>query len=411
MLSGFNGMDFEKNVNYERLHIERRERARKLLRKDGLGSMLCFDYDNIRYITGTHLGEWARNKMFRHCLFIESEEQPFLFDPAAASKRQRVDWMDPSHINPAFTSMRGTVPKEVGVIEEQARMIIDLLKEYGADKKPIGIDIIDIPLARALERAGLELVDGQVTMQDARIIKTFDEIQLLKCSAAIVDAAYVEVAKFLKPGVTENQLVGLVNKVCFDMGADHVEFVNAISGMRGNPHSHTFSNRMCRPGELVYMDIGNSFNGYKTCYYRTFSCGKPTPAQEKAYEKALRDLRASAAVLKPGATTADIASKWATGEEIGMKNEREAFAVNVGHGIGLGLHEKPFISRLFSLDHPVTLEEGMVFALETWEPAADMTGGVRIEEEYVITKDGYECITKFPSDTITSCGLHGCMYY
>lgn len=410
MRAGFNGVDFESNVDFAKMREYRLQRAKDQMKAYGYGALLCYDFDNIRYITGTHIGEWNRNKMNRHCLLIDGVDQPFLFDPAAPSKRKRVNWLDPKHIMPAVGSMRGSIPKDANMVEKEAAEVIKYLKEYGVDKKKVGMDLVDIPLLRALEAGGIEVVDGQAPMVDARIIKCDEEIQLLKSSAAMVDAAYYDVAKAVRPGRLENEIVGLVNKKLFEWGAESVEFVNSISGSRGNPHSHTFSNRMFRPGELIYFDIGNTYNGYKTCYYRTFSCGVPNAAQKKAYEKALKWIRDSIAVIRPGATTADMAKQWPAATELGFNNEEEAFLLQFAHGIGLGLWEKPIISRLFSLDNPFELKEGMVFAVETWCPVEDGSGSARIEEEIVVTKDGHEVITKFPSDEITSCGLPGCQF-
>ena len=410
MKSGFNGVDFEDNINFDRMRKARLARAQKYLKESGLGALLCYDFDNIRYITGTHVGEWNRNKMNRHCLLIDGIDQPILFDPACPSKRQRVSWLPSENIMPAVGSMRGSIPAEAGMVEQEASEIISYLKEYGADKKVLGIDIVDIPLYKALEKAGITIGDGQAPMVEARMIKTPDEIELLKCSAAMVDAVYWQVAKHLHPGVTENEMEGLIQGELFRMGAESVEFVNCISGMRGNPHSHTTSNRMIRPGELVYFDVGNVYNGYHTCYYRTFSCGRPTKAQEEAYAKALKWIRDGISVIKPGATTADVVAMWPTAQELGFKDEKEAFLLQFAHGIGLGLWEKPAISPLFSKDHPFEFKPGMTFAIETWCASADGSGSARIEEEIVVTETGHEVITKFPSDEITSCGFPGCLF-
>ena len=126
--------------------------------------------------------------------------------------------------------------------------------------------------------------------------------------------------------------------------------------------------------------------------------------------KLLKWINDSISVIKPGATSADVAAQWPSATELGFKNEEEAFLLQFAHGIGLGLWEKPIISRLFSLDNPFELKEGMVFAIETWCPSEDGTGSARIEQEIVVTKDGHEIITKFPVDEITSCGLPGCQF-
>ena len=380
------------------------------MKEKGLSAIICYDFDNIRYITGTHIGEWNRDKMNRYCILIDGVDQPFLFDSAAPSKRLRVDWLDKDHIMPAVGSMRGGIPKEVGMVEQVVEEVTGYLREYGADKGKVGMDITDIPLIRGFESKGIEIVDGQEAMVDARIIKTEDEIQLIKQSAAMVDAVYYDIAKAIRPGVLENELVALANYKLFNWGAERVMFVNSISGERGNPHSHTFSNRMVRPGEIIYMDIGNCVNGYMTCYYRTFVCGKPNADQRKAYEKAHKWIYDAIGQIKAGNTTADVAKMFPAATDMGFKNEEEAFLLQFAHGIGLGLWEKPVISRLFSLDKPFTLEEGMTFAIETWCPSEDGSGSARIEEEVVVRKDGCEIITKFPSDELTSCGLPGCQF-
>ncbi len=407
---GFQGIDWESNIDYSRMKRERLARAKASMKEKDLSALICYDFDNIRYITGTHIGEWNRDKMNRYCILIDGVDQPFLFDGACPSKRKRVDWLDPDHIMPAVGSMRGAIPKEAGMVEKVIKEVVGYLKEYGADKGKVGMDITDIPLIRGFEAEGIEIVDGQEAMVDARIIKTEDEIQLLKQSAAMVDAVYYDVAKAIRPGVLENELVALANQKLFNWGAERVMFVNSISGERGNPHSHTFSNRMVRPGEIIYMDIGNCVNGYMTCYYRSFCCGVPNADQKAAYDKALKWIYDAIRQCKAGSSSADVAKMFPTAQELGFNNEEEAFMLQFAHGIGLGLWEKPVISRLFSLEHPFELKEGMTFAIETWCPSEDGSGSARIEEEIVVRKDGPEVITKFPVKEFTSCGLPGCQF-
>ena len=110
------------------------------------------------------------------------------------------------------------------------------------------------------------------------------------------------------------------------------------------------------------------------------------------------------ALVRPGATTADIVAVWPTAQEFGFPDEEAAFALQYGHGVGLSIWEKPIFSRLVSLDHPEVLEEGMVFALETYWPSADGWGAARIEEEVVVTADGCEVITKFPAEELLVAG-------
>lgn len=409
MSYGTMGVDFEERVNYERLRKERLLRAKEQLKAYNLGALLCFDFDNIRYITGTHVGEWARNKMTRHCI-LPVDSDPILFDPAAAAKRVSCPWIA-DRVFPAVGSMRGTIPPEVGMIRKVAKNIKKTLEEHRVKDMPLGVDIIEIPLVKALAGEGIKVVDGQQAMLDARMIKTRDEIELLKTAAAMVDAAYEEIARSIKPGVRENDLVAVANKVLYTLGSDLVECVNSVSGSRGAPHPHTFSDRMIRPGDMVYLDIMHSYNGYRTCYYRTFVCGKPTKAQVEAYDTAWAWLKKSMDVVKPGVTTKDVAECWPAAEEFGFKNEEDAFLLQFGHGIGMSIWEKPIISRLFSLEHPFKIHEGMTFALETWCPSKDAKGAARIEEEVAVTAGGCERLFRYPADMLISCGLPGSLAY
>jgi Xaa-Pro aminopeptidase len=202
----------------------------------------------------------------------------------------------------------------------------------------------------------------------------------------------------------ENQAVGLVSKVLYDLGSEYVEAVNAISGERCNPHPHVFSDRVLRPGDPVYYDILHSYMGYRTCYYRTFSIGYSSRAMVDAYKRCRDYLDAAISLIQPGRTTAEIASVWPKAQEFGFPDEEAAFALQFGHGIGLAIWEKPVISRLVSLDHSHVLKPGMVFALETFWPAKDGWSAARIEEEIVVTETGHEVITRFPAEKLLVAG-------
>ncbi|MBX5452252.1 MAG: aminopeptidase P family protein, partial [Thermogemmatispora sp.] len=165
-----------------------------------------------------------------------------------------------------------------------------------------------------------------------------------------------------------------------------------------------FSDRVLRPGDPAYFDILHSFNGYRTCYYRTFAVGSASPAMVDAYKRCREILDVAINAIKPGVTTADVVKLWPRAEEFGFPNEEAAFALQFGHGVGLTIWEKPVFSRLVSFDHPEVIEEGMVFALETFWPASDGWTAARIEEQLVVTKDGCEVITRFPAEELLVAG-------
>jgi Xaa-Pro dipeptidase len=246
----------------------------------------------------------------------------------------------------------------------------------------------------------LRVADAQQRMLDARVIKSADEIMLLNQAAAMVDGVYQDIVEALKPGIRENEIVALANKRLYELGSDQVEAINAISGERCNPHPHNFTDRIIRPGEQAFFDIIHSFNGYRTCYYRTFAVGSATTAQRDAYAQARDWMDRTIEAIRPGVSSDEIARLLPRAQDFGFENELAAFGLQFAHGLGLGLHERPIISRLNSFDAPVELAEGMVFALETYCPASDGFSAARIEEEIVVTADGPRVVTLFPAQDL-----------
>jgi Xaa-Pro aminopeptidase len=303
-----------------------------------------------------------------------------------------------------ISTLRGAFNPAAGIADEVARKIKRELEKFGVAHEPLGVDVIELPILFALQSAGIRVVDGQQVFLQARAVKTRDEISLLTQAAAMVDAAYDKLYEFLRPGVRENETVGLVAKTLYDLGSEYVEGVNAISGERCSPHPHVYSDRLIRPGDPAFFDILHSWQGYRTCYYRTFAVGSASVAQNDAYKRAREYMDRAIALVKPGATTADIVSVWPKAQEFGFPDEEAAFALQYGHGVGLSIWEKPIFSRLVSLDHPEVLVPGMFFALETYWPSADGIGAARIEEEMVVTATGCEVVTKFPAEKLLVAG-------
>jgi Xaa-Pro aminopeptidase len=392
------GVDFEQRVDFARLREYRLGRAMAALEASDLGALLVYDNNNIRYLTGVAIGEWTRDKLCRYALYTRTGEL-FLWDfgSAAVHHRMYCPWLKPGHCIASYTTMRGATAPEAHLPERAVTEIRGILACAGVAGMPVGVDFAELSMLFELQRQGVDVRDGQQVMLDARQLKSADEIALLTTAAAMVDGVYQEVTDALKPGVRENEIVALANKRLYEMGSDDVESVNAVSGERCNPHPHNFSDRMIRPGEQAFFDIMHSFNGYRTCYYRTFSVGSSTQAQRDAYARASEWMEAAITAIKPGVSTDQVARLWPTAPEFGLPDEKTAFGLQFGHGLGLALHERPIISRLSSLDAPMEIQKGMVFAVETYCPASDGVSAARLEEEVVVVDDGVEIITRFPS--------------
>jgi Xaa-Pro aminopeptidase len=398
-------VDWEQRIDFSRLRSDRLARAKNALDASDLGALLLFDPNNIRYTTSTHIGEWARDKNARWVLLPRGDD-PILWDFGSAARHHQLyaPWLAPENFRAGVAPMRGAMPVETGVPDSLAKRIAFELHERGLSNQPLGIDMADLVTIEALQRAGIAITDGSRVMLEARKIKTAEEIALLDHACAIVDAVYEEIFRMLRPGVYEHQIVAKAQQLLFEMGSEQVEAINAVSGDRCNPHPHVFSDRLLRPVDQAFFDVIHSFMGYRTCYYRTFNVAGVSAPQLDAYKQCREWLDAAIELVRPGTTTDEIAAVWPTAQELGFADEESCFGLQFGHGVGVGLYEPPMISRVHSFDCPVVLEEGMVFALETYCAATDGRSAARIEEEVVVTKDGNQLLTRFPAEELLVAG-------
>ena len=398
---GHTQVDFEERVNFRRLHDYRLARTRAALAHSGLGALLCFDQHNIRYITSTVIGEWARDKLTRYALLTGSGD-PYIWDFGSAAKHHRLHapWLAHDHCRAGLLGLRGAVGGDITLFRDAAREIKSILDAEGVGSMPLGLDVVEPPMLFELQKLGIEVRDGQQTLLSAREVKNIDELTLLNMASAMVDGVYQDIAEALKPGVKESEIVALATGRLYEMGSDCVEAINSISGERCSPHPHNFTDRLIRPGDQAFFDIIQSFMGYRTCYYRTFNVGRATPPQVTAYRYAREWMDRAISLLKPGVTTDKIARAFPKASEIGFASEMDAFGLNFCHGLGLGLHERPLISRLNSLKEPIELKTGMVFAVETYCPASDGISAARIEEEVILTPTGPKIISLYPAEEL-----------
>ncbi|HEY9447300.1 MAG TPA: M24 family metallopeptidase, partial [Burkholderiales bacterium] len=315
-------VDFEERVDFRRLHEYRLARTRQALAKSKLGAVLVFDQINMRYISSTVIGEWARDKLTRWCLLTGNGE-PWVWDFGSAVRHHKLycPWLPRNHVIPGLTGLRGAVNPRVGLFEDMAQQIKDILVQEGVAGMPLGIDVVEPPFLFALQKLGVKVMDGQQVMLDAREIKSYDEITLLNTAAAMGDGVYQDIFEALKPGIRENEIVAMATKRLYEMGSDCVEAINAIAGERCSPHPHNFTDRLIRPGDQAFFDIIQSFMGYRTCYYRTFNVGRATGPQRTAYRKAREWMDKAIELLKPGMSSDKIARALPEAKEIGFASE------------------------------------------------------------------------------------------
>src|SRR5258708_14037253 len=169
-LAGTGGMqvDWEEGVDFRRLHEYRLKRTRDAIGNAGLGAVLVFDMNNIRYITSTQLGEWARDKVARFELLTPKGE-PILWDFGSAAKVHRLHapWLRPENSRAGMTGLRGSVAPEAGLSDDLARIVKEIMQEHGVARDPLGVDIAELPIIFPLHQAGMHVADCHPEMLDA----------------------------------------------------------------------------------------------------------------------------------------------------------------------------------------------------------------------------------------------------
>ncbi len=403
---GPNAVDWEQRVDLDRLRTQRLQRLSDHLERSDLGSLLTFDFSNIRYMTSTHIGTWAMDKLIRFALLPRGGE-PVIWDFGSAARHHQLynPWLDGTNrARAGISTLRGAFHPDAGIAQEVARKIATHLRERGLANDPVGVDLVEMPILAALQAEGLDVVDGQQVFLEARRIKTPDEIALLAQACSMVDAAYDELYAFLRPASARTSASD---------SSPTCSMASAASTSRASMPSPASAARRTHTSTATASSVRATRRSSTSCT-ATWATGRattarspsgaPRPAQRDAYVRCREFMDSAIAMVKPGVTTADIVELWPRAQDFGFPDEEAAFALQYGHGVGLSIWEKPIFSRLVSLDHPEVLEEGMVFALETYWPAGDGWSAARIEEEVVVTAEGCEVITKFPAEELLVAG-------
>jgi Xaa-Pro aminopeptidase len=388
--------DWQGRVDFDRLRSDRLARARMMMEKHDLGALVCFVGENVRYITGVFQGNWKNNIFIRYCV-LPRDGEPVLFETAGSDLEcAKIDapWLN-GNIRPAIT-WKWAETAESMMAEKMARSVLDVLQENGVEKERIGLDVYDPGAAEALGALGLNLVSAWPAMSGARVVKTPDELECLKISSAIGDTAFWRIEhEWLRPGVKESFITAKVNEYLYEQGFDFVYDIIVASGGNTSPYRRWHTDKVIREGDLVIIDqnaVGPG--GYFVDFVRCFKVGgRWTPKEKDLYKECYESMYAAIEQMKAGNTTADVAARLPeyADDEFGTVTLQQ-FA----HSIGLSLYEGMWISRAYSLDYPVELQENMYFAAETFAGHPGLEQTVRLEENLLVTKDGPVLFTRHP---------------
>jgi Xaa-Pro aminopeptidase len=357
----------------------------------GVDALLVWKDENVRYLTGLRAQIIAGKSALLNGCLLPRDGEPILLVSGGELDRARLvmPWIEEIHGIPIMEA-RGLVRAAV------KDTIAPLLGRLDLDTARVGLDEGGFCLFEALRELlpKAVLADGDAVMQAARLVKFPEEIAILEEASAIAEAVTEAAIDAVRPGVREVDVVGEAMRVLYRLGGElpHVVTPFVASGEHMSPPNRFASDKIIREGDLVFIDIGAMWGGYFSDIGRTVICGRPSARQQEIYSAVHAGLAAAVETLVPGKTNDDVAR--ATREAISKRGfSDDLLSLFIGHGIGAGANEPPYIGEDFSGADTIELQEGMVVAVEplVWVPDLRGGGGVRLEDTIAVTA-GEACV-------------------
>ncbi len=392
---GMNKTLVESGVNLEQLRKDRLHKTQAEMIKRDIGALVLTDINNIRYTTGIAIMPLWTATNLAHYILVPVEGSPIVYEFTQAKFRAEEFYDDVR--NAYYWQARFAEHLAAEKSNEWAADIKLQLQEWGFAETKIGVDKLDFYGFTALQQQQLHLVDADEPIERARQIKTMDEIELMRQSAAVCEAALYDLEKAIRPGVTENELLGVYwHKLC-SLGGEYVFCRLLASGYKTNPWFHEAGSKLVRPGDLVGFDTDTiGPEGYACDISRTFLCGDiATAVQKEAYRVAYDFVMGVAEVLRPGLSFEQFMHEI---PELPEAYYPQHYSTIV-HGIGTD-DEPPFIPYVDPQDKAVMPEgefkENMVISVECYAGKVGEQDGVKLEDEVWITADGPVILSLYP---------------
>ena len=391
-------VDWEDRPVLEELRQARVARVQALLRESDLDALLVFKDENVRYLTG-HRAQLISGKtaLLNGCL-LRAEGAPIMLISGGDLQRARnaMTWIEEFHPIPILEA--------TGLIEGATETTLaPLLAGHDLDTARIGIDECSYILVKQIGRSlpGVELDDGDSLMQQARLIKFREEIALMEEASAIAEALTETAIAAVAPGVRETEVAGEAMRTLYRLGGEmaHLATPFVASGEHMAPPNRLCTDKIIREGDLVFIDIGAMWNGYFSDMGRTVICGRPSRRQQEVYTAVHASLMAGTAAMRPGNTNDDVADAiTGVAEDHGLAEN--FISLFIGHGVGAGANEPPYVGESLAGAASVPLEVGMTFALEPliWVPGVRGGAGVRLEDTVMVDEGGGRPLTRTAFD-------------
>jgi Xaa-Pro aminopeptidase len=378
-------IDWEDRYDFASLRRKRVAKVRAELADSPMGGLLLWKNENVRYLTALRAQIIAGKSSALNGVLFDGDGDPVLLASGGEIDKALfgMPWLAGVHPIPIMEQAELVG----GFVRDTLR---PLLRDRGLDAGRIGMDVAGLSLLDAIRRylPDLEVVDGDAIMQRARLVKLDEEIAIVEEACAIGDAVTRRALDATKEGRREQDIAGDAMQTLYHLGGEmaHVITPFVASGEHMSPPHRICTDKIVRNGDLCFIDIGAMWNGYFADIGRTTVVGKPIRAQQQIYTAVYEGLMAGIDRLRPGNTNQDVAD--AIIDTIGSQGLSDRlFSLFIGHGIGMGANEPPYIGETLPGATTYQLEPNMLFAIEplVWVPDVPGGGGVRIEDMCLVT--------------------------
>ncbi len=376
-----------------RLRQERLEKLQRELRQRDIGALVLNSPINIRYATGTSVMPiWTAMNLARYAV-VPPSGAPVVFEYGKALFRAQQIWPGSRAAAPwQFRFANHTAPEAAKRWAEEIQI---LMREWGTQGSKVGIDIVDHYGYSGLQAAGLRVCDADEPLEEAKRVKTADEIVLLEQSGAVADSALAALEKAIRPGISENELMGVFWGQMLALGGEHCSTRLLVSGDKTNPWFHEAGERKVETGDLVGIDTDMlGPEGYLCDISRTFLCGEKANADQKeAFQIAYDFIQRTIDLCRVGTSYEEILHKAPRSRP---EYREQAYSCMI-HGAGLD-DEPPFFPypEQNGLRPHGVIEENMVLSVEYYAGKKGKRDGVKLEEQILVTKQGPRLLAHFP---------------
>ena len=389
---------YEDLINYDRMRMYRLKRVLEQLQKNNVGACILFDPINIRYATDSrNMSLFTMHELVRF-VFISAEGKVILFDyPKSEHLSEHLCTIDEvrSVVSWDFFSANNFVDKNA---KEWAKIVHDLMREHSPSNSRLAIDVSDpVGIQTLLKQFNVEIINAQKFIETARSIKCADELICMQASLETAEKGMYLMKEKLQAGMTEEELWSFMHKVNIENGGEWFETRLLVSGSRTNPWLQECSNKVIEPGELVAFDtdmVGPY--GYCADISRTFVEGNRfNDEQKRLYSLSLEHIQHNEKLIKAGTSFREFAEKsWKLPD-----NCYDNHYPCILHGIGL-CDEWPLVaypnSDFSNADYSSYFEENMTVCVESYIGEVGGREGIKLEDQYLVTKEGLKKLSSFP---------------